>query len=242
MRSFGGQNTHVVKDTDPQVISNSLNALGIKDGHFNNGTFTLPKDVFAPAFLAAFKRVIDLKDGIDTPLIVAINSDISMIQSFKGKDNEAELVKTLISQEERAQNVISLLSGLFPNRSVVAVFYDEQTPHELYRGLSQNGFGMRSLHKVGYGTTPNEKPIVGAEFFEWVYACPLPHDAKPFMYNDTRDVNSNDRQPDVVEKLTEVIGPHGSPYLTKEGLPLFKLPTELAYLGVKKDRHPALRL
>jgi hypothetical protein len=227
MQGFGGQNIHIIRDTDPRDIHAQLKALGIKGGHFNNGTFTLPKDKFAPAFLATFKRISDILEDNDAPLIVAINSDKSMIDSYEGKENEEDLVAKLVPQQERAQNVTSLLSALYPDRPVVAIFYDEQTPFELYEELYVSGYSMDSLHKVGFGTSLDDKPIIGAEFFDWVYACPLPFDEKPVMHQDTRDATSTDRQPDVVEKLTEVIGPHGKPYITKEGKLLFPVPPTL---------------
>ncbi len=239
MQEFGGQKTHIIDAVGADAIYDALVVRGITEAHFNNGTFTLPKNTFAPAFLAAFKRVTDLRDpvvGAGIPLVVAINSDKSMRDSYVGKDNEAELNQKLVPQHERAQNAVSLLSALYPHRKVAAVFYDEQTPHELYQGLSANGFGMKSLHKVGFGTSADEKPIIGAEFFDFVYACPLPFDAKPIMYTDTRDALPTDTRPNLVEKLTEVIGPHGAPYMLKDGTLLFPLPLDLQYLAVRANR------
>ncbi len=236
MQDFGGQNTHIITDTDPRAIHAQLAARGIQSGHFNNGTFNMPKDKFAPAFLAAFKRVLDLHDGeTETPLIVAINSDKSMINSYQDKENKNELISKLILQQERAQNVVSLLSALYPDRPVVAIFYDEQTPFELYEDFYVRDFSMNSLHKVGFGTSREDKPIIGAQFFNLVYACPLPFDEKPVMYKDTRDTVSTDRQPDFVEKLTEVNGPHGRPYITKDGKILFDLPPALEHYSATVD-------
>ncbi|PZO82695.1 MAG: hypothetical protein DI626_09835 [Micavibrio aeruginosavorus] len=239
MQDFGGQKVHIIEETGAAAIFDALKARGITQAHFNNGTFMLPKEKFAPAFLAAFKRVTDLRDpvnGVNVPLVVAINSDKSMKDSYAGKDNEAALVENLVPQEERAANAASLLSSLYPDRSVAVVFYDEQTPHEIYSGLSKLGFGLKSLHKVGFGTSDKEKPIIGAEFFEWVFACPLPFDAKPVMYNDTRDALETDVRPNLVEKLTVVHGPHGAPYMIPDGTLLFSLPMELKYLGVRETR------
>lgn len=239
MQDFGGQKVHVIEETGAAAIFDALKARGITQAHFNNGTFTLPKQKFAPAFLAAFKRVTDLRDpvnGADVPLVVAINSDKSMKDSYAGKDNEAALSANLVPQAERAENVASLLSALYPDRPVAIVFYDEQTPRELYSGLSGYGFGLKSLHKVGFGTSREEKPIVGAEFFEWVFACPLPFEAKPVMYNDTRDSLETDVRPNLVEKLTVVHGPHGAPYMIPDGTLLFSLPMDLKYLGVRETR------
>ncbi len=243
MQSFGGQNAHIITDASPVAIASQLNARGITAGHFNNGTFMLPKDKFAPAFLAAEKRVTDLRDPVDGPdvaIIVAINSDKSMRDSYLGKDNEAELNANLIPQTQRANDTVGLLSALFPNRPVAVIFYDEQTPHELYEGLSKEGFGMKSLHKVGYGTSADDKPIIGSEFFDWVYACPLPFDAKPVMHKDTRDAVATDRRPDVVEKLTEAVGPHGAPYITAQGKLLFPVPASLSqYAAAQGGPAPA---
>ncbi len=230
MEGFGGQNAHIITDTNPAEILNALHARGINEGHFNNGTFTLPRNIFAPAFLAAQKRIADLRDDIDgelMPMIIAINSDKSMRDSYVARPDEADLNLKLIDQNQRAKNVVSTLSALFPKRPVVAIFYDEQTPYELYKFLYDNAFNMKSLHKVGFGTSADEKPIIGAEFFEWVYAYPLPFDAKPVMYADTRDVNAQDVRPNLVEKLTEVIGLHGSSYITTKGKLLFPLPEAL---------------
>ncbi len=239
MQAFGGQKVHIIEETGAKSIHEALVSRGIYEGHFNNGTFTLPKEKFAPAFLAAFKRVTDLRDSINgsnVSLVVAINSDKSMRDSYAGKDDEAKLIENLVPQLERAENAASLLSALYPDRPVAIVFYDEQTPHELYSGLSERGFGLKSLHKVGFGTNKDEKPIIGAEFFEWVYACPLPFDAKPVMYSDTRDALETDVRPNIVEKLTVEHGPHGAPYILKDGTLLFPLPADLKYLGVRESR------
>ena len=244
MCSFGGTNTHIIEDTNPEIILTRLNSIGIRRGHFNNGTYTLPKDVFAPAFLAAFRRVIDLQPEAGVPLIVAINSDKSMIDSFKGKNNEDVLVQDLAPQIERAKNVTSLLSALFPDRQTVAIFYDEQTPFELYEALNKNGFDISSLHKVGFGTSPDDKPIIGAQFANWVYACPAPFAGKPVMYTDTRAANEFDTRPNLVEDITEVIGPHGATYIQKGngGKILFPVPAVLSqYSLATQGVQPALK-
>ncbi|MFA5591719.1 MAG: hypothetical protein WC989_00195 [Micavibrio sp.] len=236
MKSFGGQHTHIIQETGADSILKALKARGIKAGHFNNGTFMLPEEKLVPAFLSAFKRVVDLRNDNETPLIVAINSDKSMLASYQGKENEQDLIRGLVPQQQRAEMVVSILSALWPERDAAAIFYDEDTPYALYSGLHGGGFGLKSLHKVGYGTNPSDKPIIGAEFFDWVYACPLYNDERPVMHKETRNAQPADRQPDLVERLTDETGPHGKPYITAGGKLLFPVPPALQkYAPVAED-------
>jgi hypothetical protein len=241
MSMFGGQRTHIITDKDPEAIMYQLGARGIYSGHFTNGTFTLPLEKFAPTFLAAFKRVSDIHDDVTTPLIVAINSDVSMKNSYARLNEDDRIMAHIMhtNEETRAYDVVTLLSYLYPRRSVAAIFYDEDTPYELYSEMKQGGFGMKSLHKVGYGTSPDDKPIIGAKFFDWVYACPLPFDAKPVMHTETRNVNATDRAPDLVEKLTDVMGPHGRAYMTTQGKVLFPVSGNLSEFADPLAHKPA---
>ena len=183
--------------------------------------------------LAAQKRVLDLSQDKGTPLITAINSDVSMLNSYVGKDNEKELAANLIPQETRAHNIAIGLARMFPDHPIVVVMYDEITPFELYQALSQSGFGMKSLYKIGFMIEKDEeetkkvnKPIIGAKFFEKVYAFKA-YDDRPVMFHDTRDVQPTDRYPDVVEDLRDTYGPHNRPYLSRDGKVLFPVPTIL---------------
>lgn len=229
MQDFGGENTHFVQDLNVSDITSSLRARGICDAHFNNGTFTLPKDVFAPNFLAAFQRILDLHPDTRSSLIVALNSDKSMRDSYRGKPNEEELNDELKSQEVRAENILSLLGSMYPYRKSAVIIYDEQTPRELYSALKlQKTIEMLSLHKVGFGTSPGDKPIIGSAEFPFVHASPLYNDEKPVMHQDTPVDDPSARAPDMVEKLTEKRGLHKKPYITTKGGLLIPVPKELA--------------
>ncbi|MEM6811353.1 MAG: hypothetical protein AAF549_02690 [Pseudomonadota bacterium] len=239
MHDFGGTNIHFIEELDPTDIVSSLKARGIENAHFNNGTFNLPRDIFAPNFLAAFQRILDLQKDRQSPLVVALNSNISMRDSFVGKPNEEELNDKLISQDERAENILSLLGTQYPYRQVVVILYDEQTPAELY-GALRDSLNMLSLHKVGYGTNPKDKPIIGSKFFSFVHASPLYNDEKPAMHQETPQDHPTARTPDVVEKLTEEIGPHGQPYITTKGGLLMPVAKELRqYSATENDPRPA---
>jgi len=238
MNDFGGNRTHFITDTNPQQIIEQLKSRGIDEAHFNNGTFTLPKDIFAPNFLAAFQRVLDLQKDMQTPLIVALNSDKSMRDSYVGKGNEKELNDNLVSQEDRAENILSLLGAMYAHRHCVVVMYDEQTPRELYAELTKR-IKTLSLHKVGFGTSPDDKPIIGSKNFAFVHASPLYNDEKPVMHSETPSTDPSARTPDVVEKLTEEVGPHGQPYITTKGGLLMPVPAALQkYSATKDDPRP----
>lgn len=238
MQGFGGQKTHIIEDTNRRLILRQLQALGIESAHVTNGTYMLPRDKLAPSFLAAYKRVIDLKGDMAGPLLIAANSDKSMLDTYASKPNREELVANLVPQEIRLSTVVSLASELFPDRTVVGVFYDEDTPKKLYGVLKAAHPSFATLHKTGYGTSPDDKPIVGAKQADWVFACPLFYDAKPVMHADTRNFELSHRVPDVIEDLTTVIGPHGQPYITKQGGLLFPLPASLMQYAAPSNGGP----
>lgn len=132
-------------------------------------------------------------------MVLAVNSDKSMIALVLNKTN----YKT---QLERSNKVAIPLAKKFPNHQIFVVYYDEETPYNLYKSL-QNKIGSTGiLHKWGYGIQDKSPRIEGAEFFKQVYALPLPNDIKPVCYDNTLEQNNKPKNVVVVTKYE--IQPH----------------------------------
>ncbi len=201
------------------TIINSTNHLDIllefaeggllKSGaHFTNGTYAAPKVKVIPTTLAGFKRVMQVAPN--APLIIAVNSDKSM--KALGKEG-------FDSQIVRARKVAEPLAQTFPESPVFVMFYDEQTPAELYKKLASKGL-TKTLHKWGgYGIGADPKKIEGAENFELVYAFPFPDGSNALCLNETD--RAKEPQKIIIEDLTDS-------YITTKDKVCFKLPESLA--------------
>ncbi|HET9843786.1 MAG TPA: hypothetical protein VFP93_03920, partial [Gammaproteobacteria bacterium] len=207
------RNIKVIESTNHHEIILALEDLSIKGAHFTNGTYAYAAALIVPTVLAGVKRVIQTQ--MHLPIIIAVNSDESMCRL--GKQN-------FESQSIRSQKVAEPLAKAFPNNQIVVVYYDETTPTELYKVLSAKNF-TRTLHKWGYGTDPKQPKIEGAEYFEMVYAFPLPNDIKPICYYDTHI--ASEPQKIIVDDLRDNL-------ISREGLILFDLPEELSQYQAKE--------
>ena|SRR3990167_3800497 len=173
------------------VIVNSTNINDIIDqmpkngANFTNGTYAFPIEKIQETMLAGFEFV---NSQNDLPMVVAINSDMSMRTLEKNG---------FASQQERARKIATPLTDKFQDRQLIIIFYDEPTPTNLYRALSQQGL-TKTLHKWGYGITPQEPKIEGAEYFDAVYAFPMPVGHKPICYHET-DLQSEPQKIQVVD-------------------------------------------
>lgn len=161
-------------------------AARLKDGaHFTNGIYGIDIKKLLPTTVAFFTHLLDsTRDGRN--IVIAMNSDKSL--------ETLKLSGQYAAESERAQTLGLQLAHCFPNNNVIIVFFDEETPHQLYSGLKKEGVLEKStLHKWGYGTKPDEPAIIGAELFEGrVYASPFPFDEKPLCYDQTeRKQNEN---------------------------------------------------
>ncbi len=194
-----------IEDTEHSTIISKLENHGVKGAHFTNGIYAYKAKMVVPTTLAGFKWVSE--EQKDLPFIIAINSDVSV--KILGKQD-------LETQTLRAKKVAEPLAKAFPNNQVIIIYYDEKTPTALYEQLSKSGL-TTTLHKWGYGTADNTPKIEGAEYFEQVYAFPLPNDKKPVCYYDTEisDKSQNIIIFDLRDKL-----------ITENGV-LFKLPASL---------------
>jgi hypothetical protein len=148
----------------------------------------------------------------------------------------------LENSADRAAKLAGPLAEQFPDRKVVVMFYDEETPKELYEGLALKGFGMTALFKWGYGTNPDAPRIEGAHNFQNVLAFPFMNDAKALCH----DITVAENQSDVVKvfKLHEAEGDRPA-YMTKDGQLLFDLVESLRQYavpvgGVAGDAAPML--
>lgn len=206
------KNLQYIESTKHSDIILQLSQIAPKGAHFTNGTYAYSSELIVPTALAGFKRVTQTQNHL--PLVIAVNSDESM-RNLNKKDFEP--------QATRAAKVAEPLAILFPDNPVVVIYYDATTPHELYKALKEKNL-TRTLHKWGYGTNPQEPKIEGAEFFELVYAFPLPNDIKPVCYNDTEI--AQEQQKITVDDLRGKL-------IAKEGI-LFELPTELQMYAVQE--------
>jgi|688.fasta_scaffold12672_13 hypothetical protein len=168
--------------TEAEDASSKLAHAGISSGHFTNGVYSFPASLVVPTVLAGFQYAVDKAGANDSSaLIIAVNSDKSMalIDAKSGKP-------TVESEEVRARKVAEPLALQHPDRQVVVLYYDEETPNRLYDALKENGFSAKSLFKWGYGTNPQAGVIEGAENFDVVRGFPLPNDIKPVCAELTR--------------------------------------------------------
>ena len=163
------RNLKIVDSTNLDDIVRNIPREG---ANFTNGTYAPPKDCILETTLTGFEFV---NSQNNLPIVVAINSDASM--RALGKTD-------FQSQRERADKIAAPLSEKFPNRQVIIIFYNEPTPTNLYQALNQRSL-TKTLHKWGYGTDPKAPKIEGAEYFDKVYAFPLPNDTKSVCYYDT---------------------------------------------------------
>jgi hypothetical protein len=211
------KNLTLIQDTDKSVIVTKLLDLAPKGAHFTNGTYAYPKELVVPTTLAGFKRVTNTSP--DLPLVIAVNSDNSMIDLEKSDFEPAV---------KRAEKAAIPLAKLFPNNRIVVIFYDEKTPESLYTTLSKYNL-TRTLHKWGYGTTPKEPKIEGAECFELTYAFPLPNNKKPVCYGQTKAQDKP--QKTIVDDLRNT-------FINKDNQLLFSLPHSLHEYQYIEEKNP----
>lgn len=200
----------VLIDTDKSELIDGLKDGDFKRVHATNGPYDKPLSVIHDTTVAGFQYVADCH-AKTRDFLIAINSDKSLkrlaIQKAGGVGKARVDFESL---RERVDKVVSILSGEFKKQNAAIVFYDEDTPHELYKALHQSGIRMTSLHKWGYGTTPDAPSIAGAEFAKHVYGFTLPEktaDMKPTYWDFTpRDGNKSVR----VVNLSRTQKPDGS--------------------------------
>lgn len=167
-------NLNIIRFTEFSDIRRQLEYECADGAHFTNGTYAYKAEQIVPTTIEGFRYV--LKQQPTLPLVIAVNSDKSMTALGK-KDFEL--------QTYRAEKVAEPLARAFPDSQIIVIFYDEKTPVELYKALSKSKV-TSTLHKWGYGTTPDAPVIEGAQYFKSVYAYPLPNDRKPVCYYQTR--------------------------------------------------------
>jgi hypothetical protein len=127
-------------------------------------------------------------------------------------------------QNFRALKLAEGLEAQFENRNVVIMFYDEETPAELYEALALKGFGMTTLFKWGFGTKPDAPRIEGAINFENVLAFPFFDDAKAICH----DITVAEDQSDLVKVMRLQEETHVRPaYISPDGKLLFRLAPDL---------------
>lgn len=195
-----------INTTEFAEIIDELKQMKVKGAHFTNGTYAFDPKLIVPTTLAGFKRVTKIYSRL--PLVIAVNSDKSM--EAMGKTGFED-------QHTRASKVAEPLQQLFPNNKVIVLYYDEETPLELYQALEKHNL-TRTLHKWGYGTSKDAPMIKGAECFEQVWGFPLPNDKKPLCYDDTEKAKIP--QAILIDDLRGTL-------ITVQNKLLFNLPDEL---------------
>lgn len=215
-----------IHSTDEQTIVETLRNLGRTKLHCTNGTYAYEAARIVPTMLAGFKFIDDKIAAPTDSYLIAVNSNVSMKNIMDQKNASGAERAALEDQLVRAMKVAGPIAELFPQKDIVAVFYDKSTPTDLYNALADAGFEMESLFKWGYGTDPTAPKIEGADRFKRVLAYPLPNDVKPVCF----DLTPREDQSGIIQvaKLAEIPGPHGAPYISKQGKVLFDVPASLA--------------
>ena len=234
---------YMTEVTESDDIFAAFEEEGSENIHVTNGVYSYNADLIVPTTLAGFKYISDLDKVAskkDT-FVIAVNSDISMREIYKRKkknldaqgatfEQHAALQKELVSlesQEVRAEKVAVPLAQLYPEREIVVIFFDTETPAPLYARLAGEGLNLKSLHKWGYGTDPDpDAPgIEGADNFTAVFGLLLPNNVRPVCH-DITTANSRTNAVNVKDLKVE-ISAHGQPYISTEGKVLFPVPPEL---------------
>lgn len=230
-------NLCILETCNKASILIGLQDHGVTAGHFTNGTYIMPIGKIIPTTLCAFEYVKDYLARPGDALVIAINSDHSMRGIMDAKNASPEDRASVEDQVARARKVSIPLALQHPDRQIVILFYDEETPTPLYDFLAENGFNMQSLHKWGFGTEKGGKRIEGAHNFATVLALPLPNDTKPVCYELTQEEDQTDIN--IIVKLTETIGSHGAPYITAAGELLFPLNDAALQIYGPRSESPA---
>jgi hypothetical protein len=210
--------------TDHEELAHRLRNLGERSPfHVTNTTGNYPEDVIVPRVLAGFRWIEDNLAARDSTgiFLVAVNSDISMEHIATKTD-----VPCPDSQLARLMNITIPLSLQFPGREIAGVFYDEETPAELYKTLAGEGLDLASLHKHGYATGLGAPKIEGAEYFMNAIGFALPGGQPQPVCLDITQRQDQSRMVKV-HNLFEEEGPHGAPYLSPQGRVLFPLIKQL---------------
>ena len=240
-------NLTIVDTTKATSIASVLKDMCITTGHFTNGVYGgLPRKTLAPTVLAGFQYVADREEvpaSVELfynipPLFIALNSDksaeILMDQKIKlGTATQAQK-DAIEDQYTRALKVTVPLAYQHRRyeREVIALFYDEETPKELYTTLKNEIAFQETLFK--YGTNEKEGIIVGGDCFKTLYAFFYPKDEIKSLTDELTSRTGQDGFPKPVD-LRVVVGPHGAPYLTRENECLFPLAPENRMYGPKSD-------
>lgn len=200
----------LITDTNNDEIIRQLSDKSGRRLHFTNGTYAYDAKMIVPTTLAGFKYLSDQAGNEEDDFVIAVNSDVSMKAIMDQKNASPEERQALEDQETRAMKVAIPLQKAHPDRSVIVLYYDEQTPTALYNSLAESGaFVMKSLHKWGYGTDPNAPKIEGAHNFSTVYGFPLPNDERPVCWDitghedqssDVKVVNLDKYMPGAIEQ------------------------------------------
>ncbi|MCK5518934.1 MAG: hypothetical protein KAI61_05925, partial [Alphaproteobacteria bacterium] len=157
------KNLTIIETTNSQEISDALKGSGL---HFTNGVYSYEARLIVPTTLAGFRYISEKASSKDDVFVIAVNSDISINgiydrkkEALDARDAESDEYETLKkekeaveSQQVRAEKVAIPLAQLDPERKIIVVFYDTETPTPLYDKLAKDGLNMKSLHKWGYGT------------------------------------------------------------------------------------------
>jgi hypothetical protein len=222
-KSVVATNLIIIDTVNESDIAREILGNGINTVHCTNGTYAYPREKILPTILSGFQFVADRFAASGDAFLVAVNSDASMadIMTAKGSLEKAE------SQQVRIAKFAGVLAEQFPDRKIVVAFYDKATPTDLYQSLKQEGLGMASLYKWGYGTDPKAPKIEGASSFDHVLAFPMLNDARPVCY----DLTPVEDQTGIVSvfRLEGEQGAHGKPYLSAQtGKALFPVPASAA--------------
>ncbi|MAZ76148.1 MAG: hypothetical protein CMH31_02480 [Micavibrio sp.] len=186
----------LINSTNHGDIIAALHEAEVTAFHATNGTYVYAAEMIVPTTLAGFQFLAEERSQDSDAFVIAVNSDLSMTGIMDAKKASQEERDALEDQEKRAMKVAIALQKNHPDRQVIVMFYDEDTPTALYDAIAESGtITMESLHKWGYGTDPNAPKIEGAHNFRAVYGFPLSNDTKPLCH----DLTAHEDQSSFVE-------------------------------------------
>ena len=211
----------------PDDVVTALKKDNTQSLHVTNGAYVPAAKILVPTTVAGFQYLHDTHPDKSASMLVAINSNKSMRDALEARNAPGAEFDALEDQYARARKFIPLLTAQFPERRVIMAFYDEQDPVALYGTIDAAGIPIRTLHKWGYGTGDNPKPILGAEFAQSVYGYPFAS-ATEHMRPAFWDVTPEGQKGSVkIVDLTKAAGPHGRAYLSDDNKLLFPVASQL---------------
>lgn len=231
----------VTSSDDAFVIAVNSNASMLTQTQKTAAKLEEIKTLLAEVETAIDEKVEDLPDALDklqdTIRVYMEEGETPREYLARMQEQHAKMVEDFVEvtanmedEDERAMKVAGPLAEQFPDRKIIVVFYDEETPNALYEDLAATGKADQkdTLHKWGYGASENAPVIEGAECFSETFAFPLPSSTEkitPYSWITTRGTDGQKGKISAVDLRD-----------TEEGLGLINRLNQILFPGKGKNK------